>query len=71
MQLVLLLWDFVKKFDLAKPSPAYNIGISKNDIRIIKDIEEIVEYRLQGGMIRQLDTEIIATDLNDFYMEAL
>lgn len=60
------LWDFVKKFDLAKPSPAYNIGISKNDIRIIKDIEEIVEYRLQGGMIRQLDTEIIATDLNDF-----
>lgn len=60
------LWDFVKKFDLAKPSPAYNIGISKNDIRIIKDIEEIVEYRLQGGMIRQLDTEIIATDLNNF-----
>ena len=67
------LWDFVKKFDLAKPSPAYNIGISKNDIRIIrdkiphhKDIEEIVEYRLRGGMIRQLDTEIIATNLNNF-----
>lgn len=60
------LWDFVKKFDLAKPSPAYNIGISKNDIRIIRDKIPHHKDRPRGGMIRQLDTEIIATDLNNF-----
>lgn len=67
------LWDFVKKFDLAKPYPAYNIGISKDDIRITrlsiphhKDIEEIEEYHLHGGMARQLNTEIIATNTQNF-----
>lgn len=67
------LWDFVKKFDLAKPYPAYNIGIDKNDVRIIKnqiphhkDIEELEEYRQGGGMVRQLNTEIIATDTENF-----
>lgn len=51
------LWEFVKKFDLAKPYTAYNIGINKDDIRIIKK---------DGQMIRQLNTEIIATDIKDF-----
>ncbi len=67
------LWDFVKKFDLAKPYPAYNIGISKDDIRIIglpiphhKDIEDIEEYHLYGGIARQLNTEIIATNTQNF-----
>lgn len=67
------LWDFVKKFDLARPYAAYNIGIHKDDIRIIKDkipyykdIEEIARYRQHGGMIRQLNTEIIATDSQGF-----
>lgn len=51
------LWDFVKKFDLAKPNPAYNIGINKDDIRIIK----------QGDMMaRQLDVEITATNIDNF-----
>lgn len=53
----IVLWDFVKKFDLAKPNPAYNIGINKDDIRIIK----------QGDMMaRQLDVEITATNINNF-----
>ena len=67
------LWDFVKKFDLAKPYPAYNIGINKDDIRIIKDkipyhkdLEEIDEYHRNGGMIRQLNAEIIATNTENF-----
>lgn len=67
------LWDFVKQFDLAKPYPAYNIGIDKKDIRIIKnsiphhkDIEEIEEYRQGGGMVRQLNTEIIAKNTENF-----
>lgn len=62
----IVLWDFVKKFDLAKPYPAYNISIRKDDIRIIKDIEEVEMYRRNGGMARQLNTEIIATNTENF-----
>lgn len=67
------LWDFVKKFDLAKPYPAYNISISKDDIRIVKDKtsynenrEEIEKHHRNGGMVRQLNTEIIATNTENF-----
>lgn len=51
------LWDFVKNFDLAKPNPVYNIGIKKDDIRIIKK---------DNMMVRQLDVEITATNTNGF-----
>ncbi len=68
------LWDFIKKFDLSKPRNNYNIGIKKDDIRIVRDqrkfhhneVDEIIESRRRGGMIRQLNTEIIATDSENF-----
>ncbi len=60
--IAIALWTYVRGFDLAKPYPVYAITIQKDDIRIIRDERQ----NETGGMIRQFNTEIKATDLQGF-----